>query len=68
MSDINKRISNNMIKLNQSKTQFTMLPSKQDVKESENLHDKIGPSYINAGIVDLILNSRLRMEKQVNSI
>jgi len=60
-----------MLKLN-DKTEFIAFSSKQHMKKTENLHIKVGSSYINSSIsvrnLGIILDNMLGMEKQVNSI
>ena len=65
-------MNSNMLKLNKDKTKFIVFSSKQHVKKTENLHIKVGSSYINYSMsvrnLGLILDNILGMEKQVNSI
>jgi len=61
-----------MLNLNKDKTEFIVFSSKQHVKIIENLHIKVGSSYINSSMsvrnLGLMLYNTLGMEKQMNSI
>ena len=64
-------MTSDMLKLNYSKAEFTVFFSKEHMKKTENLHIKIGSSYIKASAsvrsLGIILDSTLGMEKQVKS-
>jgi len=65
-------MNSNMLKLNKDKTEFIVFSFKQLVKKTENLHIKVGSSYINYSMsvknIGLILDNTLGIEKQVNYI
>jgi len=65
-------MNSNVLKLNNNKTEYIVFSSKQHVKKTENLHIKIGSSYINLSMsirnLGNILDNTLGIEKQVNSI
>ena len=65
-------MDSNMLKLNKDKVQFIVFSSKQHVKKNENLHIKVGSSYIYPSMSErhlgLTLANMLELEKQVNSL
>ena len=72
LADISTWIVNNLLKLNQNKTELTVFSSKQSTNKIRKLRLKVGSSYIESASsvrnLGIILDNTLEMEKQVNAI
>lgn len=71
-ADISTWMSNNMLKLNQDKTELIVFSSKFNAKKTSEVSMNVGDSRVNAvdSVCNLgvILDSCLNMEKQVNAV
>ena len=71
-ADISTWMSNNMLKLNQNKTELIVFSSKFNAKKTNEVSITVGDSRVNAvqsvRNLGVILDSNLNMEQQVNAI
>jgi hypothetical protein len=72
VKDISSWMSNNILKLNQSKTELIVFSSKQNNNKTNNMSITVGENEVKCAHavrnLGVILDSNLNMEKQVNSI
>ena len=72
LADISTWMENNLLKLNQNRTELIVLSSCQSINKTRNFRLMVGSSYIESAKwvrnLGIFLDNTLEMEKKVNAI